>query len=250
VSRLDEWFGLARSLIVYRRPGRQRALRRLYADFVRPGALVFDVGAHLGDRTAAFAGLGARVVALEPQPKVARLLHRLVGHLDGVTILEEAVGAREGTATLAVSPRTPTVSTLSERWREAMPARNEGFRTVRWVDDVEVPVTTLDALIDRYGLPDFCKLDIEGYEAEALAGLTRPIPALSLEFVRGGLDVAEACVRRLAELGPYRFNVVAGEERRFRFDVWRSDPEIVGWLQGGADDLASGDIYARLPAPE
>jgi FkbM family methyltransferase len=250
VSRLDEWFGLARSLVVYRRPGRQRALRRLYADFVRPGSLVFDVGAHLGDRTAAFAGLGARVVALEPQPRVARLLHRLVGHLDGVTILEEAVGAQEGTATLAVSPRTPTVSTLSERWREAMPARNEGFRTVRWVDDVEVPVTTLDALIDRYGLPDFCKLDIEGYEAEALAGLTRPIAGLSMEFVRGGLDVAEACVRRLGELGPYHFNVVEGEQRRFRFDGWRPGPEILGWLEGGADDLASGDIYARLPTPE
>lgn len=250
MSRLDEWFGLARSLIVYRRPGRQRALRLLYADFVPPGALVFDVGAHLGDRTAAFASLGARVVALEPQPKVARLLRRLVGHLESVTILEEAVGPRAGTATLAVSPRTPTVSTLSERWRETMQARNEGFRTVRWVDEVEVPVTTLDALIGRYGLPDFCKLDIEGYEAEALAGLTRPISGLSFEFVRGGLDVAEACVRRLVELGPYRFNIVAGEERRFRFDGWRPGPEILGWLQGGADDLASGDVYARLPKPE
>ncbi|MEX2467277.1 MAG: FkbM family methyltransferase [Gemmatimonadota bacterium] len=246
---LDEWFGLVRSLVVYRRPGRQKALRRFYAEFVGPGTLVFDVGAHLGDRTAAFAGLGARVIALEPQPRVARWLRRLVGRRSDVVILEEAVGPREGTAHLAVSPRTPTVSTLSKRWREAMPDRNEGFRDVRWDAGIEVPVTTLDTLIDRYGVPDFCKLDIEGYEAEALAGLTHPVEALSVEFVRGGLDVAEACVRRLAEIGPYRFNAVAGEERHFRFDRWRSAQEALSWLEDGAEDLPFGDLYARLTPP-
>ena len=51
------WIGLARSLFVYWRPGRQRGLRRLYAPFVCAGDLVFDVGAHLGDRSAAFAAI-------------------------------------------------------------------------------------------------------------------------------------------------------------------------------------------------
>src|SRR5690606_17457557 len=63
--RGERWLGITRSLIVYWRPGRQRGLRDLYRPFVAPGGLVFDVGAHIGDRTAAFASLGARVVALE-----------------------------------------------------------------------------------------------------------------------------------------------------------------------------------------
>ena len=236
-------------MAVYRRPGRQRALRRFYSELVGPGSLVFDVGAHVGDRTAAFAALGARVIALEPQPLVARWLRRLVGRRKDVIILEEAVGARQGTAALAVSSRTPTVSTLSARWRQKMPEDNAGFSTVSWDAQVEVPVTTLDLLIGRYGLPDFCKLDIEGYEAEALAGLTGAIPSVSVEFVRGGLDVAEACVGRLAELGSYEFNAVAGEERVFRFRRWRTQDEILSWLSTGADDLAFGDLYARTGTP-
>ena len=80
MSRFDRAIGLARSLAVYYGiPGRQRRLRALYGQFVRPGDLVFDIGAHLGNRTRAFAALGCRVVAVEPQPHVARMLRTLVG---------------------------------------------------------------------------------------------------------------------------------------------------------------------------
>lgn len=242
--------GIARSLLVYWRPGRQPGLRRLYAPFLGPGSLVFDVGAHLGDRSAAFASLGARVVALEPQPAVARWLRRIVGRNPRIEILEEAVGRVEGTATLSVSGTHPTVSTLSEAWRDEMPGRNPGFRGVRWTETVTVPVTTLDRLAERFGHPDFCKLDIEGHEAEALAGLSRPVPALSFEFVRGGLDVARACVDRLEALAPYRFNVAAAEERVMHFPAWRTPDEVRRWLEAGAEDLPFGDIYARLARPE
>lgn len=242
--------GIARSLLVYWRPGRQPGLRRLYAPFVGPGSLVFDVGAHLGDRTAAFASLGARVVALEPQPAVARWLRRIVGRNPRVEVLEEAVGRTEGTATLSVSGTHPTVSTLSEAWRDEMPGRNAGFRGVRWNEAVPVPVTTLDRLAERFGRPDFCKLDIEGHEAEALAGLSHPVPALSFEFVRGGLGVARACVDRLESLGPYRFNVAAGEGRVMRFPAWLTPDDVRRWLDAGAEDLAFGDLYACVAPPE
>jgi len=72
-------WGLARSLWLYRRPGRQRGLRRLYAPFIARGDLVFDVGAHVGDRSLAFAALGGRVIALEPQPMLAAWLRRNLG---------------------------------------------------------------------------------------------------------------------------------------------------------------------------
>ena len=57
--------GVARSLrIYYGDRARRTAMDRLYGAFVRPGDLVFDVGAHVGDRIGAFRRLGARV--LEP----------------------------------------------------------------------------------------------------------------------------------------------------------------------------------------
>ncbi len=243
---MSEWIGLVRSLIVYWRPGRQRSLRRLYAEFVHEGDLVFDVGAHLGDRSMAFAMLGARVVALEPQPRIARWLRRIVGRDRRIVIQEAAVGARSGTERLAISRRHPTVSTLSQAWRSTVADANPGFRGVRWEESVEVPVVTLDALIEAHGVPSFCKIDVEGYEAEVLAGLSQPVPGLSIEFVSGDLDTAAACVRRLCELGSYRFNVVLGERRTFGFDTWMSAAETLRWLGEGAGGASSGDIYARL----
>ena len=237
--------GLLRSLIVYWRPGRQRGLRRLYAPFVSEGDLVFDVGAHLGDRTAAFSGLGARVVALEPQPELVPWLRRLVGNRPGVTVLAQAVGRTPGTAHLAVSEATPTLSTLESEWTERLPQENPTFSGVRWDRSVEVPVTTLDALIREHGVPRFCKIDVEGHEAEVLAGLSRPVDALSVEFVSGGLEVARSCVRRMTELADYRFNAVAGERRDFIFPEWRGADEMDAWLSVGAGDLSSGDLYAR-----
>ena len=241
--------GLLRSLVVYWRPGRQAGLRRMYAPFVGPGDLVFDVGAHLGDRTAAFAALGARVVALEPQPSLVPWLRRLVGSRPGVMLRAEAVGREAGTATLAVSRANPTVSTLAEAWRETLALRNRSFEGVLWDASVDVPVTTLDALIDEYGLPAFCKIDVEGHEAEVLAGLGRAIPALSVEFVSGTHDVTRACFDRLARLGDYEYNVIPGEKRRFVFDHWQERAELEAWLDGGADGATSGDVYARLRGP-
>lgn len=246
---LTEWLGLIRSFVVYWRPGRQRGLRRLYAPFVGEGDVVFDVGAHLGDRSVAFAALGARVVALEPQPHVARWLRRIVGRNERIVVREEAVGAEAGTAVLSVSERTPTVSTLSDAWRERVTVANPGFRSVRWQRSVEVPVVTLDGLIDEFGEPRFCKIDVEGWEAEALAGLSRPVAALSFEFVPGDLETARRCVARLASLGPYRFNVIVGEGRDFEAAGWRSADEMLSWLDDGAAGASSGDLYARLEAP-
>lgn len=243
---MSGWIGLLRSLVVYWRPGRQRGLKRLYAPFVGEGDLVFDIGAHLGDRTAAFAALGARVVAFEPQPRVARWLRRIVGRKPHVTVRTEAVGSRPGIERLAVSRRTPTVSTMSDAWRTGVTEAHPGFGGVRWDDSVEVSVVTLDGLMETYGTPDFCKIDVEGYEAEVLAGLSRPVPALSVEFVAGQLDVAGACVERLGELGRYAFNVVLGEGREFVFESWVDAQEMRMWLREGASGASSGDIYARL----
>lgn len=241
--------GILRSLVIYWRPGRQPALRRLYRPFLPETALVFDIGAHLGDRTRAFSSLGARVVALEPQPALFRWLRRLVGARPGVILRREAVGREAGAATIAISRRTPTVSTLSQDWVKGLAKRNASFADVSWDEALRVPVVTLDQLIAEHGVPDFCKIDVEGFEAEVLTGLSQPIAALSFEFVRGSLGVATKSVRCLQALGSYEFNAIPGEQRRYLFSQWRSGGEMLAWLEAGADELASGDIYARLLAP-
>lgn len=237
--------GIARSLVTYWRPFRQGGLRRLYQPFIKPGDRVFDIGAHLGDRSVAFSDLGASVIALEPQPQVLPWLRRLVGRRD-VTVVPEAVGAQVGELDLAISERNPTVSTLASHWRQGIGAANETFRHVRWERRVTVPVTTLDALIARYGEPVFCKIDVEGFELSVLQGLSTPVRALSVEFVAGTLADTQACVRHLGTLGDYEYNAVFGEQRRWVFPQWQSADAVTNWLERGAGGASSGDIYARL----
>ncbi len=244
-ARLRRLVGTLRSICIYWRPGRQRGLRQLYSGFVREGDLVFDVGAHVGDRTVAFAGLGARVVALEPQPQLLPVLRRVTRKLCRVTILTSAVGRETGEAELLLSAATPTVSTLSTDWVDSVKRDNQGFRGVAWDERVTVPVTTLDALIAQYGAPVFCKIDVEGFEAEVLAGLSRPIPAVSFEFVPGAEGVATDCITRLEALGRYEYNVVRGEQRQFLLAQWCDAVAMNQWLKEQASG-GSGDVYARL----
>ena len=79
-----------------------------------------------------------------------------------------------------------------------------------------------------------------------LAGLSHRIPALSVEFLGGALDVAEACVRRLEVLSGYEFNAIEGEERRFMSKQWLTANEMVAWLRRDGGSVSSGDVYARL----
>ena len=216
---------------------------RLYRRFIQPGDLVFDVGAHVGDRVASFRRLGARVVAIEPQPAMARVLRLLYGLSRSVAIEETAVGREQGRARMMINVDNPTVSSFSSAFVDA--ARDApGWETQRWTKSTDAAVTTLDALIERHGRPSFIKLDVEGFEAEALLGLSRAVPALSFEFTTIQRDVALACLERCSALGYTRFNSALGESQALLED-WLDAHEIAHWLKALPLAANSGDIYAR-----
>src|SRR5918911_2773224 len=220
-GRLAAALGVVRSLwMYYGDPGHMRRMQRLYAQLLRPGDLAFDVGAHVGSRTLVWTRLGARVVAIEPVPHAMRVLRAVYGHHPRVALVQAAVGRQPGSLPMLVSEREPTVSTLSSDWAERMLHERHAFARTRWGHSVLVPVTTLDALIARYGRPAFCKIDVEGYDLEVLEGLSEPLPALSFEYVPPAVDLALACLDRLAALGPYQFNWSAGESMQWCWSEW------------------------------
>ncbi len=238
--------GIIRSLgIYYGDNSRAAAMDRLYGGFVQRGDLVFDIGAHVGDRVASFRRLGARVVAVEPQPALVRLLKLFYRRPAEVEIEAVAVGRSIGTTGMTINVDNPTVSTASPEFVNA--ARDAaGWETQRWTKSVYVPMTTLDALIGKYGVPAFIKIDVEGFEAEALQGLTHAVKALSFEFTTIQRDVALACIERCTALGYVRFNAVLGESQNFVNVDWVGDEEVARWLAGLPHSANSGDIYAAL----
>ncbi|HEX5517806.1 MAG TPA: FkbM family methyltransferase [Pseudolabrys sp.] len=238
--------GILRSLrIYYGNRAHASAMDRLYRQFINDGDLVFDVGAHVGDRVASFSRLGARVVAVEPQPAMVTVLKLLHGRNSAVTIEAVAVGREAGSANLMINPRNPTVSTASREFITA--AHNaSGWEDQRWTQTIQVTVTTLDALVGKHGMPAFIKIDVEGFEAEVLAGLTQPVKVLSFEFTTIQRDVARACIERCRALGYRRFNSALGESQSLTHEQWVDGDTIAAWLATLPHSANSGDIYAAF----
>jgi FkbM family methyltransferase len=231
-------------LIYYGLPFHHQVLTRIYAPFIRPGDLCFDIGAHLGDRVRAWSRLGANVIALEPHPGMMSWLQRWYGDYSNITLIEQAVGAQAGKATLWISRLTPSVSTLSTEWRAAV-QQNQRFAGVRWDEQISVTVTTLDVLIAQYGKPAFCKIDVEGAELEVLQGLSQTLPALSFEYIPAKIDTALGCIQRIDQLGHYEYNWRVSEFPRWWSSVWLSSQEMSMILAQMPRDHNSGDVYAR-----
>jgi FkbM family methyltransferase len=236
--------GIARSLIIYYgQVWRHRRIEAFYRQFMRAGDLAFDIGAHVGNRVRVFRRIGARVIAVEPQPDFVAVLRLLYGRDPDVTIQGCGVAAESGQGNLHLSTRTPTVSTFADSWMNDVRA-DRRFQRIRWDTMISVPIVTLDELITQHGEPQFCKIDVEGYELEVLSGLSQPISALSFEYIPVAVSRAIACIQRASALGDYRYRHSRVETHRWAGPSWLKPDAMIKILRAFPVNDRSGDIYA------
>ncbi len=206
-----------------------------------PGDVVFDVGANVGDKTAALLNCGVKVVCVEPQPGCVALLQARFAQEPGVAIVPKGLGSRPGILEMHINTKAPVLSTFSPQW---MTGR---FADETWDQKVDVAITTLDDLVREHGTPRYVKIDVEGFEYEVICGLSRRAGVVSFEFTDEFFANAERMLRYLENLGYSRFNFSLGERPEFALAQWVGVSPLCATLRNlfRSYDKLWGDIYAN-----
>lgn len=212
-----------------------------YRNFISNGDLVFDVGANLGERTKIFRILGAKVVAIEPTSYCSGYLKKLFKDDINVVVESKALGGEKGTGEINVNKKLPVLSTMSKRFT----TESRFSQRIQWERKEIISITTLDEMIEKYGVPKFCKIDVEGFEREVLAGLSTPIPMISFEFLFEFLDDSKECIEKILTLDNSEFNFNIGENMDYYFDSWVNKQQLLNTITNINDRQLWGDIYAR-----
>jgi FkbM family methyltransferase len=222
----------------------ERAKRKsFYSSFIKNGDLCFDVGANLGNRVAPLLDIGAKVVAVEPQEYCYKYLQYKFGKK--IQIDNKGLGDCESIQEFNLS-KYNVYSSFSTEWINSV--KNGRFKGVHWDEIIQVKMTTLDNLIAEFGLPDFIKIDVEGYELNVLKGLSKSVKMISFEFtVPEQTAKAIACIDQIEKIDSnIECNFSVGESMEFALENWISTADIRN--QVISDNFASigfGDIYMR-----
>jgi len=208
----------------------------LYRALLPPKALCFDVGANIGEKSEALLCSGAaQVIAFEPNPLVLPELLARCSHWKNWILVEGALGSAAAVTTL-YARESHGQSSLLKEW--------EGQTIATYF----VPVVTLDSAIECFGVPFYCKIDVEGWELEVLNGLTRALPLVSFEFHLSDRDIARtiSCLERLGRLGPSRVNIVPAESSGFHLKEWLPLESFLGWFPGDLKSSLPGHAYGDI----
>lgn len=205
--------------------------------------LIFDIGANVGEKTELYLKKNNAVICVEPQPSCIAALKSKFAYNKKVTIEEVGLDKQPGTSELFICSQASTISTCSKKWVEESRFSNGSYS---WNTVVPITVNTLDLLVDKYGIPDFCKIDVEGFEYQVIQGLSKKIPLLSFEFAVETLDETKKCILYLTKLGYEKFNFALGENENLASKNWFSSQELLEKIDliANKDYLAWGDIYA------
>ena len=165
-------------------PGIMTAEQRFWQGLNLNGLTVYDVGAFHGLLALFFASRAKAVVCFEPNTQNhKRLMENMtLNGIKNAEVHQVGVGSRRETRRMVGSPLTPGGASVDEKTVEGL--LRAGVGTV--VE--EISIVTLDEKIPQASLPapDFIKIDIEGWEIEALRGARNTLelhkPALFIEM--------------------------------------------------------------------
>ncbi|MBC8046405.1 MAG: FkbM family methyltransferase, partial [Fimbriimonadaceae bacterium] len=140
-------------LSLFRQYRKNKKILKFHKSFIKPGDLVFDIGANIGKRSEIYLKLGAKAIAVEPQSFCMPFLHRLQKKYKNLIIVQKAVGNENAEKELIISNESE-VSTFLEEFIQ----QYSYHKFLKWDEKEIVEVITLNDLIAEFGIPKYCKI--------------------------------------------------------------------------------------------
>jgi FkbM family methyltransferase len=169
--------------------GSAQLAREARLDLLPPGGLkalhtVIDVGANVGRWSTAVVTLASptRLVAVEPSPRVLPALREALRGVSGASIVAAAVGEMIGETTFNVTGHSHSASILPPRVKEMNPIYGGGYELI---EQVSVPLTTLDEIAGALEHISLLKIDVQGYERAVLNGGSRTLGKTTWLLIEG-----------------------------------------------------------------
>ncbi|HET9747040.1 MAG TPA: FkbM family methyltransferase [Chitinophagaceae bacterium] len=219
-------------------------MKAFYQKWITPGSLVFDIGANVGNRIDIFLELGANVVAVEPQKECIQTLREKFG--TRISIENIGLSNKEGELDFHLANES-TISSFSGEFISKTSA--DRFKRNKWEKTIKVNVSTFDKLIEKYGVPRFSKIDVEGFELEVLQGLNQKVSALSFEYCVPEMSgKLYECLERIKLLDPSAsYNYSVGESFSLSAANWLSFADFSALVKERAfHKTGFGDIYVQF----
>lgn len=210
--------------------------QRIYNSLLGPGDIAFDIGANLGQTTDKLLHVANRVIAVEPSAECVRELRKKYKNNAAITTVNKGVSDKDELLPFNYNETRSRTSSFIRGWNEEGTVRSYFIRT-----------TTLDALIEEYGKPQFIKIDVEGFELRVLKGLTQKIPSLSFEYHGNTWDDTLGCIELIEKLGTAKYNYNTFLKHDLQLKNWVNAGELIRELREViAAGHGYGDVFAKI----
>ena len=189
--------------------------------------IILDIGANIGAWALANESFVDRIISVEASPSTYLTLQDKCKDNEKITCVHTAIHNSPTGSVTFYECKTNTLSTTNKEWITNTTSRfgNYGIQ-----NEITVKTTTLDSLIQTYGMPELIKIDVEGGEYEALLTLTQKVPLLCFEWAAELMNVASMCIGYLEKLGYTKFYIQTQDSYTFRPTTWQPARKIIAHL--------------------